>query len=206
MFQSSSIALFMYRYSVDHQGHYPTGKSSTEIFLKLLKGKYFNDPRLFFVPGTPGKTEPMVGSSFDPDNVNWDNILKPENVCYDVTIPIEADSPGDLPVVFLTGYKIKYSPGASATPLSSVMEASKPCMAVAYKNNTIARFQGGWFGSDYWSPAIRNGIFYNDPDPQRTKQGGRFLSDGTVTKFIPSTFDPAGKQYQQLTPDGILPP
>jgi len=30
--------------------------------------------------------------------------------------------------------------------------------------------------------------------------------DGTIPNFIPADFDPKGKVYRQLTPDGELPP
>jgi hypothetical protein len=32
------------------------------------------------------------------------------------------------------------------------------------------------------------------------------LSDSIVMNFIPGNFDPAGKTYTQLTPDGPMPP
>lgn len=204
MFIASTISQCMYRYSVDHHGQYPVGKSSTEVFIKLLKEGYINDPTIFYFSGTPGKSKPTL--DFDSDHVDWGAVLKPENVCYDVTVPIDKDSPGDLPVVFLTGYKIIYAPGASALPLSSAMKDRQPCMAVAYQNKTIA-----WFLRDFWTSRLfyslggYQGQYYVF-DPQRTKLGGKVLSDGTITLFIPSSFNPAGKTYQQLTPNGPLSP
>jgi hypothetical protein len=197
MFNSSSIALSMYRYSVDHHGQYPTGKSSTEIFQKLIDEGYVNDPSIF-LGGYPRSNEAALTDS--------NQKLKPENVGFDVTAPVNASSPSDLPVVFLTGYRITYAPGASASPLSNAMKDRVPCMAVAYGNKTIAFFQRGyWFGSGYYSPGGYQGqawIF----DSQREKAGGKVLSDGTVTNFIPSDFDPKGKTYLQLTPYGPLSP
>jgi len=197
-YNTELIALFLHRYSMDHHGQYPSGKSSTEIFQKLLDGEYTYEPRIFFSPGSPGKTEPPITENYK---------LKPENVCYDVTIPVEANSPKDLPLVFMTGYRIIYLPGASAVPLSSTMKDRNPCIAVDYNNGTFAFFRNvSWFGiGEYRSPGgFQNQYFL--PDEAKQKQGGRLLRDGTITNFIPLTFDPAGKKYQQLTPDGPLSP
>jgi hypothetical protein len=34
----------------------------------------------------------------------------------------------------------------------------------------------------------------------------RASPDGSIPNFIPADFDPKGKTYRQLTPDGELPP
>jgi hypothetical protein len=163
---SRTIALCLYQYSIDHGGAYPTGKSSTEIFQKLIDGKYVTDPSIFYVPyaDIPGKK----GTSSDT--------LKPENVSWDVTVPVDGNSPEGLPIVFLTGYRITYAPGASAVPLSKSFPDGLRGIPVCYKSNSA------WF----------------------KKNNG--LPDGTVANFIPADFNPAGKKFQQLTPDGPLAP
>jgi hypothetical protein len=102
--------------------------------------------------------------------------LKPENVSWDTTIPVDSKSPDGLPVVFLTGYKVTYAPGASAAPLFKSYQDTLSGIAVCYKSNS-AQF-------------IKNGK----------------LPDGAVANFIPPDFDPAGKKFQQLTPEGPLSP
>jgi len=95
-------------YATDHNGSFPEGKSSTEIFQKLLDEKYCADPGVFYIE-MPGKTKATS------------NKLKPKNVCWDVTISTDTDY-YDMPVVFLTGYKVDYVPGGSAIPLSKQRE------------------------------------------------------------------------------------
>src|ERR1700683_469413 len=52
---SRQIDLMMFAYSSDHNGRYPQGKSSTEIFQLLLDQNYASDPTAFYFPMT-GKT------------------------------------------------------------------------------------------------------------------------------------------------------
>jgi hypothetical protein len=155
----------MVQYEQDHNGAYPTGKSSTEVFQKLIDEHYVQDPTTFWIMSfnVPGKTKATS------------NELKPENVCWDVTVPLDAGSSDLLPVVFLTGYRINYVPGGSAVPLFSSSEDRPPGIAVCYHGNNPA-----WLK--------------NDGQPDRI-----------VKNFISTAFDPAGKKYQQLTPDGPLP-
>jgi hypothetical protein len=125
---SRSIALMMFQYSIDHNGHYPEGASSTEIFQKLIGGKYANDPAIFYLQ-MPGKT-PTTSFHLEPNNVAWD-----------VTSPVANNSPDDLPIVFSTGFRIEYKPGGRAFPLSpkSGPDVSKGGIAVTYHSNA-ARF------------------------------------------------------------------
>jgi hypothetical protein len=44
-----AIGLAMYSYANDNGGNYPDGKSSTEVFQKLLDGGYATDPALFYL-------------------------------------------------------------------------------------------------------------------------------------------------------------
>lgn len=160
---AKSIELAMFQYANDHDGAYPTGASSTEVFQKLINENYVSDPGLFWL-ALPGKTKATSRT------------LKPENVAWDVTASVTNDSPDALPVVFLTGYKITYAPGASAEPLFKTPDGRLPGIAVAYHGH--------------------NGLFIRAQDQ----------SVGTVANVVPASFDSGGKKYQQLTPDGPLAP
>jgi hypothetical protein len=162
MQQGRQIGQCMLSYATDHYGNYPDGKSSTEIFQKLLDENYVTDPGIFYLP-LSGKIQPVAGQK-----------LKPENVCYDVTSGVDSNSSDLLPLVFITGYKVMYAPGGAAVPLV------KPCplgIAIFYKGN--------------------NAIFLRSATVENP--------DGSIPNFIPSDFDPKGKTYRQLTPDGPLP-
>jgi len=162
---TQAINLAMYMYAGDHNNAYPIGKSSTEVFQKLVDEEYIADITIFYVEElkVPGKTKATS------------KVLKPENVCFDVTVPLGLNSSDFLPVIFSTGYRIDYTPGGSAVPLFKASEGSPSGICVAYHDYSV-RFQ-------------------KSTEP-----------DGTVTNFIPSDFNPAGKKFQQLTPDGPLPP
>ena len=132
MLTSRQIGLAMFAYATDHNGAYPDGKTSTEVFQKLLDEKYVSDPAIFYL-AMSGKTKATSSK------------LTAENVCFDVTSGVTSDSSADLPVVFCTGYTVTYAPGSSATRDSS---ASTPFpgpnrgfrgLAVTYKGNN-ARF------------------------------------------------------------------
>ena len=43
------IGVAMFSYMSDHNEQYPDGKSSTEVFQKLLDGGYVTDPTIFYV-------------------------------------------------------------------------------------------------------------------------------------------------------------
>jgi hypothetical protein len=161
-----SIGMLLYQYANDHHGVYPTGKSSTEVFQKLIDEQYVTDPSIFWEGSLhiPGKVKPTS------------NVLSPENVCWDVTVPVDEKSPDDLPVVFTTGYKIEYVAGGNAVPLFSSSEGRSEGIAVCYHSNS-ARYL---------------------PDDG--------LSNGTIAPIIDQDFNSAGKKYQQLTPDGPLGP
>lgn len=80
MQQGRQIGQMMFSYSTDNfqnSNAYPDGKSSTEVFQKLLDGNYAADPAIFYVP-LPGKVKPIAGQK-----------LKPENVCWDVTSGVD---------------------------------------------------------------------------------------------------------------------
>ena len=68
---SHTIALAAFSYANDHNHKYPDGKSSTEVFQKLIDGKYVDDTTIFYVP-MKGKTKPIAGQPLKPENVCWD--------------------------------------------------------------------------------------------------------------------------------------
>jgi hypothetical protein len=92
----------MVAYANDHHGSYPDGKTSTEVFQKLLDGHYIDDPTIFYHRSIPGKTRATTST------------LTVNNVCFDVTSGVTKDSPDGLPVIFSSGYTVTYAPGASA--------------------------------------------------------------------------------------------
>src|SRR5271163_1205008 len=95
------IGLSLFSYAGDHNGKYPVGSSSTDIFQQLIDQKYVTDPGMFYF-AMPGKTKATTDK------------LKPENVCFDVTNAVVSGDPDGLPVVFSTGYKIDYIQGGKA--------------------------------------------------------------------------------------------
>jgi hypothetical protein len=177
------IAQAMLRYAQDHQGRYPSGKSSTEVFQKILDGGYADyyeiQASLFYFP-IKGKTPPLAGQP-----------LKPENVCFDVTGLAASSDSDELPLVFSTGFKVSYEPGASAIRL--------------------APLEFRWPGFELFRPdpgPIRNCIIIGYKQPQAhilfvTADAAN--PNGLASGFIPADFRTNGKNYQQLTPDGVLP-
>jgi hypothetical protein len=127
------IGLAMFAYALDNNGNYPTGKSSTEVFQKLIDGNYIIDPSMFYTPVdyVPGKVKTNSRT------------LKPENVCFDVTVPANNQSSDYLPIVFLTGFKIDYVAGGNAVPLKTDSPAPLDGLAVFYHSNNLY-----WKGAD----------------------------------------------------------
>jgi hypothetical protein len=97
--QAHAVGVALYSYAQDHNGKSPEGISSTEVFQKLVDGGYVTDPAIFFLPMS-GKTK-ATGK-----------VLKPENVCWDVTAGARPDDPSNVVLVFSTGTKMDYAPGA----------------------------------------------------------------------------------------------
>jgi len=125
MQKARAIGLIMFEYSIDHNGQYPSGKTSTEVFQKLIDAKYANDPGIFYVD-MPGKIKPTSST------------LTAENVCFDVTGGVTSQSSDKLPLVYLTGYTVTYTAGASAT-CDNLSGRPFPGIDVSYKGNN-ARF------------------------------------------------------------------
>ena len=178
--KARDLGLSLFAYAQDHDGKYPEGKTSTEIFQKLLDGGYLANsdsgngaPDLLYYP-IPGKVKAAPGTK----------ILKPENVCWDVTCCMDAQSPDELPMIVLTGYKVTYQAGASAIALPHPPRS----------------WLDWWQGKDY--PTKFLVANYKSNSTRHFKAS----PDGTIPNFIPTDFDPEGKTYRQLTPDGELPP
>lgn len=161
MQQARQISLALYAYSADHNGAYPDGATSTEVFQKLIDEKYLSNPGVFYV-AMPGKVKATSSH------------LTADNVSFDVTSGVTADSSPSVPVVFLTGYTVVYEARASAardgsspTPFPGPGKGASG-IAVAYKGNS-ARFING-------------------------------DENGTALNFVPPDFQPGTQIYQQLRP------
>ena len=181
MQQTHVLGLAMFSYANDHNGVYPTGGSSTEAFQRLLDGAYVTDPAIFYIP-MAGKVPPVAGQK-----------LKPENVSYDVTGDV---GPGDsdlIPLVFTTGYRVTYAPGAAAVPII------KP----------FPNYEQHWFLFSWaWAwGGLKNsilpgaGVYYKD-----NAAVWIILQGDSIHNFVFAKFDAKGKTYRQLTPEGVLAP
>jgi hypothetical protein len=180
---SRTLALAMFAYTNDNNGQYPFGKSSTEAFQKLLDGGYVNDPAIFYIPMS-GKTKAVSGQP-----------LKPENVCYDVTVLADDSSPEELPLVFSTGYRMNYVPGGSAVPLI------KPYPLYDDQRDWLQRLLND--PPSEGSVGIAIGYKSNRAAFKRFEILPK--PDGVIPNIVSPHFDAHGKTYRQLTPNGSLP-
>jgi hypothetical protein len=182
--QTDEIGTAMYRYSIDHHGQYPTGKNSTEVFQKLIDEHYVSDPAIFYSFGIANDNKTRATS----------NTLKPENVCFDITVPVTDDSPNGLPLIFVSGFTISYKKGSSAfAPFYSNGHIGG--MAAFYKNDQPLSVLS-MFGSNRSKTIYQKAVF--------EKRGADVVR--CIPNFIPLDFKPDGRDYQQLTPDGLLAP
>jgi len=133
MQQAHTIGIALFAYANDNNGAYPTGKSSTEVFQKLIDGGYVTDPSTFYFQ-MPGKVAPTS------------NKLKPENVCFDVTAPVDSNDSDMIPLVFTTGFKISYTPGSGAVPISDGVKQAGG-IAIYYKGNNAVFLRASADGS-----------------------------------------------------------
>jgi len=140
---------------------------------------------IFYIPGD-GKTRPVPGQK-----------LKPENVCFDVTSGLLLDSSAGLPVVFLTGFRVTYAPGASAIPTTT----RYPQFGGDY------RTWAEWSNNDWPMGDVGPGIavFYMGNNAMWKNLGTATNGEGSILSFISPDFKPDGRTYRQLTPDGALP-
>jgi type II secretory pathway pseudopilin PulG len=189
MQQARALYVLISDYADAHQGKYPTGSSSTEIFQKLVDenhmkptGKSLKEVVRDLIDG-PSDNDPSIFCLDMPGKTPASSVqLKPENVCFDVTVPLGKNSPDELPAVFVTGYKVTYVSSGTAIPLPASRE--RYWTAVCYNSGSAFALMKGHELPDW--PSIE--------------------PDGTVVNFIPATFHPAGKKFEQLTPDGPLAP
>jgi len=172
MQMARQIEQCLYQYSVDHGGHYPEGKTSTEVFQQLIDQGYVTDPALFYVGymKTFGKLGPQS------------NQLKAENVCFDVTCCVDSSSPDNLPVVFLTGFKVNYQAGARAFPNT--------------QSESVKRTWSQWWNGTGEYPPRGMAV----ADKGNSARWIRADEDGSIPNLIPADFDAKGKIYRQLTP------
>jgi hypothetical protein len=177
-----AIGLGLYSYANDHEGNYPPGKSSTEVFQVLLDGDYETDPSIFYQP-MQGKRPAVAGEK-----------LKPENVCWDYTVGTTTNSPGVLPLIFTTGYRVTYATGADAVPyMRGFSEKGDPIRTWTEWWNNVPDQRDPYGIAAFY---INNSARYN----KATAIGG------SIPNFVSPDYKPDGKTYRQLTPDGVLPP
>ncbi len=165
------IAVALFVYARNHGGKYPEGSSSTEVFQKLLDEGFIESPTIFYV-AMPGKVRA------DPSQ----KVLKPENVSFDMTYPPDFHLTVHVPLIFLTGYRVKYDPGAAATPeIKPHPEYGRP----------------SWF---FHSDLSGITVAYNDTKSAYLP----WADDFTIPNFVPSDFKSDGTDFHQLTPDGPM--
>jgi hypothetical protein len=172
-----TIALAEFQYANDHDGRYPDGKSSTEVFQKLLDGNYVSDPAMFYLP--------MAGKSSARGSH-----LEPENVCYDATGGISGTLPSGLPIVFITGFEVDYRLGGGVT--RQVGPAPK--------------FFGGprtWMQWLHLEPRIFIPLARAGGGTEVESENDSLPTDNG-DKLVGKNRESAGWIYHQLTPNGVL--
>jgi hypothetical protein len=180
-----AIGIALYSYANDNDQMYPDGSSSTEAFQKLLDGGYITDPNVLYIP-MPGKVAPKQGEK-----------LKPENVCWDLTAPISSTLGSQLPLLFMTGYKVNYVPGGAATPLHGIPQYGHSLPQAAWQQ---------WMGLSpriAYEPSTGIAVFYVN-NAATFHSASESSPDGSIPNFLPLDFKPDGNTYRQLTPDGVL--
>ncbi len=175
------IALALAHYADDHGGKYPAGSSSTDVFQKLLDGNYVTNPATFYLL-MPGKTQPTSTH------------LLAQNVCYDVTVGVDGNSPDTLPVVFVTGFRLEYQPNGQAVSLT------RPFPIYGYSAESSMK----WLTGGDLAPVF--GLAVADKSGEAQFRPGTLGADGfgSVPNVIPGDFDAHGTTYRQLTPGGPL--
>jgi hypothetical protein len=136
-----------------------------------------------------GKIKPISGQK-----------LKPENVSWDVTEGLDVASSDELPLVFLTGYKVNYAPGGEAIPLLKPY----PRFEWVDAHQTFFDWLLGRPAIHYFDPGIV--VYYKGNNAMFIKLKPLPNGEESIPNFISPDFKPDGKTYRQLTPDGMLPP
>jgi hypothetical protein len=148
------IGLALCSYANDNNGAYPKGGSSTEVFQKLIDGGYVSDPRIFFDSSYSAYGKKPATS----------NKLEPENVCWDVTSPINIASSNVVPVVFYTGFRVNYVAGGDAESLFLASDQPSAGIMAGYCLGDIA-----------WHTAQPNGVVKNFISLQFKPDGKKYM-------------------------------
>ncbi|MEM1059056.1 MAG: hypothetical protein AAGK14_07395 [Verrucomicrobiota bacterium] len=171
------LGLKMKQYAFDHEGRYPTGESSTEVFQHLMDQGYLTPneaSEILYIYGMPGKTR-----------YRGTGPLQPENVCFDVIVSVDLGDNDWLPIVMSTGWKIpEFAEGVAPTVLD-------PAQA-----KTIDRYNTGWF-----EEAVPSLAFAREGGAAEFAKEHGPKHDGRLEQFFPPGIDFApGKTYRQLRP------
>lgn len=188
MQQARQVGQVLFSYATDNTANgnaYPDGKNSTEVFQMLLDQGYATDPALFYVP-MAGKVRPEPGQKK----------LKPENVSFDLTGGVTQQDSDMLPLVFLTGFRVTYAPGAAAVPII------KPFPLYGY-DKPHDFFIFSWHETVYSSGLPSVAVFYKGNNAVTIVALGDSIPDFVSPSFN-SKGEAEGKTYHQLTPDGVL--
>ncbi len=174
MFTLKALMTALRQYALDHDGRYPTGRSSTEAFQKLLDENYVSDPGIF------------LGGFPQPKKIRGKQLkLEPEDVGYDLTVPLDIHSPDDVPVMCLSYFSPAH---ADAIPVSPPGYQSNSQYGRCLPESMGERMP--------WAYVRRTRLF--DYKRERDHED-QVLSDGTIIRFIPGTFAAKDHFYQQLT-------
>jgi prepilin-type N-terminal cleavage/methylation domain-containing protein len=176
MQNSRSIALLCFQYSIDNNGTYPAGTTTTggtstseAIAIQLLVGKYCSDPTIFYEPATgkakyTGNTAAGAYTDFTAANVAWDfSCVQGSGVVTGAT-----SSASDLlPLVWCSGNAaLVYTQGTALT-----LQATNPFLydgvAVTYKSNSAVFLKGNAQNlvANFISPSFNDPTNYVDVAP-----------------------------------------
>ena len=183
--QARVIADVMWAYAEDNY-RYPDGKSSTDVFQKLIDGGYLTDPGVLYLR-LPGKRKGEPGRR-----------LHPENVCWDLTTTPDGKIQYDVPLVYPTGYAVSYRAGAPAIP------RVKPYPP--YSDRAVPSWWDQVHGWPLPNPVLGIGVADANGEISFLKLSQSNDGSWSIPSFIPADFDSTRKAYQQLTPEGVLPP
>ena len=175
---SHGIGELMTQYALDN-GQYPDGASSTEVMQKLIDGGYITDLAVLYIP-MEGKVAPERGQKK----------LKPENLSFDLTAGADSKDSPSLPLLYITGYRMAFTPGAVVRPSSGKF----PNFGNGYH---FLFFPWDDLPDHLHMPGIA--VYYNGHNTVWCEPQG-----DSIPNIVPLGFDAHGKTYRQLTPDGVL--
>lgn len=170
--QVRQLGTILFTYASENDWKYPTGESSTEFFQELIDAGYLNNGELLYIDGMPGKSPWQSGK------------LRPENVCWDVVVPMTTGNPDALPQILSTGWNLEFKPGSRPTisndnearailPSRSWLSFRKEASLVLFRHGNSAEL-------------IRERDLLERPDD-------------IAKNFMPADLDP-NKAYRQLKP------